>query len=70
MYVCLCKGIKDSDIRDAVSNGADSLAAVQDQLGVATQCGKCTCLAHEIISDALGSSGTSSSYNSVYYNVA
>ncbi|MBP7793810.1 MAG: (2Fe-2S)-binding protein, partial [Acinetobacter sp.] len=24
MYVCLCRGITDQDIKDAIANGADS----------------------------------------------
>ena len=55
MYVCLCKGITDSQIRDAVDNGAESLRAVRKQLGVASQCGKCACLAREVISETLTS---------------
>jgi Bacterioferritin-associated ferredoxin len=69
MYVCFCKSIKDSDIREAVDNGAESLRAIQDELGVATQCGKCACLAREIISDTL-SAGKTSGSDGLFYNVA
>ncbi len=42
MYICLCKAITDSQIRDAVNNGkATSMKALNEQLGIATQCGKC-----------------------------
>lgn len=53
MYVCLCKGITENQIRDAVDQGAESLRAVRDTLGVSTQCGKCSCLAREVVRDAL-----------------
>lgn len=53
MYVCVCKGITDSQIRAAVYEGAESLRAVRNSLGVATQCGKCSCLAREIVKEAL-----------------
>ncbi len=53
MYVCLCKGITDSQIRSAVDDGATSLRHVRKQLGVASQCGKCSCLAREILNNAV-----------------
>lgn len=48
MYVCLCKGITDSQIRAAAENGA-SIREIRDQLGVMTECGKCACLAKDIV---------------------
>jgi bacterioferritin-associated ferredoxin len=54
MYVCLCKGITDSQIRAAVQAGAASLREVRDALGVASQCGKCGLLARDIVRQSLG----------------
>jgi bacterioferritin-associated ferredoxin len=54
VYVCLCKGITDRQIRHAVDAGAGSYRAVRECLGVATQCGKCGCLARDIVRNALG----------------
>lgn len=53
MYVCLCKGVTDHAIQDAVSAGAQSLRDVSRELGVARQCGKCASLAKSIVADAL-----------------
>lgn len=53
MYVCICKGITDSQITDAVSGGATNLRKVRKALGVASQCGKCSSLAQEIIDETL-----------------
>ena len=53
MYVCLCKGISDKEIRRAVSEGHGSLAALRQELGVATQCGKCARCAREVLRVAL-----------------
>ncbi|MFT5083404.1 MAG: bacterioferritin-associated ferredoxin [Lentisphaeria bacterium] len=53
MYVCLCKGITDSQIRDAVNSGAESLRAVREELGVGTQCGKCNCDTRDLIKATL-----------------
>ncbi|MCP4211951.1 MAG: bacterioferritin-associated ferredoxin [Halieaceae bacterium] len=49
MYVCLCKGITDTQIREAVQQGAHSLKDVRNTLGVASQCGKCGVLTREIL---------------------
>lgn len=53
MYVCLCRGVTDSQIREAVDAGATSMRQVRQQLGVASQCGKCSCLAREIFKNAV-----------------
>ena len=53
MYVCLCKGITDSAIRDAVYDGASSFRDVRHSLGVATQCGKCACWAKEVVNTTI-----------------
>lgn len=51
MYVCICKGVTDHQIKDAVYHGARSVGHLRKALGVASQCGKCRCLAQEIISE-------------------
>ncbi len=53
MYVCICKGITDTQIRAAVEDGASSLRDVHSALGVASQCGKCGIIARDIVRDSL-----------------
>ena len=53
MYVCICKGITDTQIRAAVQDGAGSLREVNSALGVASQCGKCGIMAREIVRESL-----------------
>ena len=53
MYVCICKGITDTQIRAAVQDGASSLRDVHSALGVASQCGKCGIIARDIVRDSL-----------------
>ncbi|MDJ0878568.1 MAG: bacterioferritin-associated ferredoxin [Halieaceae bacterium] len=53
MYVCVCKGITDTQIRAAVEDGASSLRDVRNTLGVASQCGKCGILTREILRESL-----------------
>ena len=47
MYICLCKEITDHQIKDAVEEGVSSFEDLQQQLGVATQCGECKCHARK-----------------------
>jgi bacterioferritin-associated ferredoxin len=54
MYICVCKGITDTQIRDAVSEGASTLEDVRSMLGVASKCGKCACLADSVINESVG----------------
>ncbi|MGO3858144.1 (2Fe-2S)-binding protein [Neisseriaceae bacterium CLB008] len=42
MYICICNGITDTQIKAEVSAGATSLADLQASLGVATCCGCCS----------------------------
>lgn len=42
MYVCICQGVTERQIEEAVSNGAASLSDLQEQLQVARCCGSCS----------------------------
>jgi len=53
MYVCLCKGITDSQIRQAVADGHTSYSGLRKSLGLASQCGRCSVTAREIFREAL-----------------
>ena len=41
MYICLCKAVTDSQIRQAICEGAYSIRELRQRLGVASQCGRC-----------------------------
>jgi bacterioferritin-associated ferredoxin len=41
MYVCLCNGITDRDIRQTIADGASSVEEVMYITGAATRCGSC-----------------------------
>jgi len=41
MIVCLCHGVDESEIKELVEEGADSLAAVGRACGAGTDCGAC-----------------------------
>ena len=41
MFICICKAITERQVQSAVAEGADTMAELQAQLGVATRCGCC-----------------------------
>jgi bacterioferritin-associated ferredoxin len=53
MYVCLCHGITEDQIRNCVLEGARTLCDLRGQLGVATQCGACESQACQVLHEAL-----------------
>jgi bacterioferritin-associated ferredoxin len=53
MYVCLCQGVTDGQIRDAIYEGCCSYRDVRETLGVGTQCGKCACTAKQVVRETL-----------------
>ena len=52
MYVCICNGVTDREIREAVSRGARTLKDLRRELGVASDCGKCASCANEVLCEA------------------
>jgi bacterioferritin-associated ferredoxin len=63
MYVCLCKGITDSQIRTAVGNGMTNYRELRLALGLSSQCGKCAVHAREVFREAI----LPESHSSLYY---
>lgn len=53
MYICICKAVKDKDIREAVCCGKHRMRDLCQSLGVATQCGVCKQAAKEELQKAL-----------------
>ncbi|WP_420497097.1 (2Fe-2S)-binding protein [Sneathiella sedimenti] len=54
MYICLCNGLTDRDIKSAVASGAQRIANVYESLGAAPQCAKCTTNIRDIIRESAG----------------
>lgn len=53
MYICICNGVTDNDIRQAAHNGVSSFRELKKCTGASTQCGKCTSDAKAILNEAL-----------------
>ncbi|MGD8418166.1 MAG: (2Fe-2S)-binding protein [Pseudomonadales bacterium] len=53
MYVCLCKAVTDSEIREAVEDGAVHLSHLAERWGLGTGCGCCRETAQQLIDEHL-----------------
>lgn len=53
MIVCVCNNVSDRKIRQAVDNGATTLADLRKELDVGTCCGKCHSCAKQVLRDSL-----------------
>ncbi|MFE8071168.1 bacterioferritin-associated ferredoxin [Marinobacteraceae bacterium S3BR75-40.1] len=49
MYVCLCHGVTDREIRQAAEDGCQSMRQLGKELGVGRQCGRCASTARDIL---------------------
>lgn len=41
MYICICHGVTDTKIKQAVDNGAMTMKQLTTELKIGSQCGKC-----------------------------
>jgi bacterioferritin-associated ferredoxin len=53
MYICICKGVTDTAIGEAVCRGACRMKDLKECLGVSTQCGICAVYAQEVLEQEL-----------------
>jgi bacterioferritin-associated ferredoxin len=55
MYVCVCHGISDKRLSQAIQEGVRSFEQLQACTGVATCCGACEPCARQILDERLDS---------------
>lgn len=54
MYVCICKGITDTQIKELViEQGVGSMRELKGHLALGSQCGTCVKTAQAIIDDTI-----------------
>ena len=49
MFVCVCNGITEREIREEIGRGATSLPELTAALGIASGCGTCADYARELL---------------------
>lgn len=49
MYVCICRGITERDIRQAASGGICSIEELSEKMGVGQDCGCCSGYACQVL---------------------
>lgn len=49
MYVCVCNGVTDRDIRDAAQAGCSSVTELTMQTGAGAGCGSCLDMAEALL---------------------
>lgn len=52
MYICVCNGVTERDIRSSIEAGACTVDDLQRELGVAAGCGQCACEARGLLREA------------------
>tara|TARA_R110002167_G_scaffold115538_3_gene289942 strand:+ start:1163 stop:1372 length:210 start_codon:yes stop_codon:yes gene_type:complete len=52
VYVCICNGHRDRDLREAAAGGIRCALQAYDSLGGAPRCGQCLEVAQQIIDEA------------------
>ena len=53
MYICICNGVTERQLRDAIDAGACTLSELRANLGVAAGCGACEAFAADVLDATL-----------------
>jgi bacterioferritin-associated ferredoxin len=54
MYICICNGITERQVRRAIRDGATTMRELRDELPIANCCGRCAPAARELLDVAGG----------------
>lgn len=65
MYVCVCHGVTDHQIRRAVDEGAASLRQVRAKLTMGSCCGRCLKSAREVVAERKGDNASQTHLQSI-----
>ena len=52
MIVCLCRGVSETTLQDAIDAGATTLRQVAEACGAGTDCGACCPMVKELLACA------------------
>jgi len=51
MYLCICNGLTDRNVREAAAAGQRTVKAVLRHHGIQPQCGKCLTYIHQTLAE-------------------
>ena len=54
MYICICNGVTDHDIRQAADAGCRSMTELTMRTGAGSSCGSCLDMAAQVLDQARG----------------
>jgi len=57
VYVCICNGVTDHQIREAADNGCSTVAELTMRTGCGSTCGSCLDMAAELLAKARATHG-------------
>ena len=57
MYVCICNGYRDSELRTLASQGVRCARAAYQSLGNGPRCGRCLTFAQQLIDEHVPTGG-------------
>ena len=57
MYVCICQAVTSKQFAVTIAQGATTMKALRNELGVATCCGKCARDVRSQLQQSCGSAG-------------
>ena len=60
MFVCVCRGVSDREIRQCADLGATTLEDLRESVGVASCCGRCASMAEQILAESASTCGGAS----------
>jgi bacterioferritin-associated ferredoxin len=59
MFVCVCRGVSDREIRQCADLGVTTLEDLRESMGVASCCGRCASMAEQILAERASTAGGS-----------
>lgn len=51
MYICVCNAITDSDIKQCIDAGIDSVPLIKRELEFCSSCGRCSNFIRELVNN-------------------
>ena len=54
MYICICRAVSSTTVREVIAEGARTVRQVADACGAGTDCGRCTAHVRALLEERHG----------------